>query len=1056
MCGALLAFLSLGVMYADDGGAPIVQQQRSVRGTVVDEKGEPVIGANIVIKGTPGSGTISDVDGKFSLNVQSGATLTVSCIGFKTQDVAVGNETSLKITMREDAELLDEVVVVGYGTQKSVNLTGAVAQVSSKTIENRSVTNISQALQGQVANLNITSSSGGAPGSTPNINIRGYTGLGTPASPLIVIDGIQGGDINTINMNDVESVSVLKDAASAAIYGSSAPYGVILITTKKGQKGQKATITYNNNIGFAQPVNLPKMANSLTFVEEYNKAAANASMNPVFSEADIQRLKDYQSGALKDQTIKNPTEGADGWLRGHANNDWFKIFFKDNSFRQQHNIGVSGGGERSGYFVGLGYNQQDGMYRYGDDWQKKYSIRANLTAELTKWMSFNFRGSFIKNEIDRPAIYSNLTGWTDNYMLYIGNQWPVYPVFYPNGEYNTMIVLQRESGRYKKIDDNAVLTGEFVLRPAKGWDITANYTYDVLYTHLSNHIKTIYTTRPSGAKALVGASSPNSLERRQNWNQHHAVNLFSSYEKEISGHSFKALVGYTQELYNNMDSWASASELYSDAVPSLSLAYGSNRNVGDGASQLAIRGGFGRINYNYNEKYLLELNGRYDGTSRFLKDVRHKFYPGISAGWVVSRESFWTPLESAVNFLKLRGSYGSLGDQSAVGGYYPFYPSLGVGTPSSANYLFSTGRESFVSNPGLVNPYLTWVTATTLDFGADFGFFNNRLTVSYDRYRRQAVDYVGPAAALPSILGTSAPATNNAEIETNGWELTLGWRDHINDFSYEVKGVLSDYTGKIIRYPNPNKINSTWYDGMSMGEIWGYETVGLFQNEAEIAAAADQSKISANKWVPGDVHYKDLNGDGIISWGDNTVDNPGDRKVIGNSTPRYSYGLNLNASWKGFDLTLFFQGVGKRDIAFTNDSYVPNSYIFGIVGDLWQSCVFEQHLDRWSETNPDGYLPRAYMNIDQMKKNTQVQTRYLLDGSYLRVKNLQLGYNLPASLIKKIEFEKVRLFVNVENLATFTNLMKVMDPEFNSGDWQTGAKAYPLQRTWAFGVNVTF
>jgi len=526
-------------------------------------------------------------------------------------------------------------------------------------------------------------------------------------------------------------------------------------------------------------------------------------------------------------------------------------------------------------------------------------------------------------------------------------------------------------------------------------------------------------------------------------NQHFAINAFTSYEMNLGDHYFKALAGFTQELSDNLRLRGSNDYLYTDEIPMLSMTYGTNRSASDAASQLAIRGGFGRINYSYKDKYLLELNGRYDGTSRFMKEHRMKFYPGMSAAWVASNESFWEPLHEYVNRLKLRVSYASLGDQSFTSNWYPFYPALGNNLSTSTQWIFSGGRENQFWSPALVNYDLTWVTTSSIGFGVDLTFLNNRLNLSYDYYKRYAKDFAGPGDAIPAILGTGAPLLNNAETETKGFEITLGWKDKIGNVNYGISGVLGDYIGKVTKYNNPTKLlSNVWYDGMTLGEIWGYETVGLFKDQAEIDNV-NQSYINAN-WYVGDVHYKDLNDDGKINIGDNTLDNPGDRKIIGNSTPRYNFGVNLNAEWKEFDFTAFFQGVGKRDFWFSSDA----NFFWGFAGNEWQASYFTVHTNRWTESNPNGYFPRAYFNTS---KNRQTQTRYLQNAAYLRFKNMQIGYTIPRTLTTKINIQKVRLFMNAENLATFTKLMNIIDPEIVNGD----AKVYPLQRTWAFGINIT-
>lgn len=1028
--------------------------RKVITGNVKDDRGELLLGVSILIKGTS-QGTVTDIDGNYSIEVPDDQSVLVfTYLGYKTKELSVSGKAKLNVVLMEDTQNLEEVVIVGYGTMKKENLTGAVAQLKGDALESRPVTNISQALQGTVANLNISSSGGGAPGSKPSINIRGYTGFGLNSdgnmesksqSPLIIIDGIQGGDLNSINMEDVESISVLKDAASTAIYGSSAPYGVIIINTKKGKRGSKATITYNNNFGFAQPINLPHMLNSLDFANLYNEAADNAGIARPFTDENIQRLKDYQAGILKDETIANPAAGTDDWLTwtGNGNNDWFDVFFKNVSFSQQHNIGVSGGTDKSNYYVGLGYNQKNGMYNYGDDAYKRYNMRTNLSINLTNWLTFNTRGSYSRATTDSPNTYEGKTG---GYMHQIARKWPTAPLRNPDGYYSyaSDIRLQDEGGRSKATTDQAILTGEFVVTPLAGWDITANYTFDGAYIHKSDHVKTLYVTNPSGATTLYSGTSPNSFSRTNNKNQHHVINLFSSYEKQIKDHYFKAMVGYTSELYDNLEQYSGNSYLYSDDVPSLSLTYGTSPSISDKASQLAIRGGFGRINYNYKERYLVELNGRYDGTSRFLKDVRYKFYPGVSAAWVLSKENFWRPIESYVNTFKFRVSYGSLGDQGFTDSYYPFYPSMTTKAPTGSNWLFADGRHAYVSYPGLINPNLTWVTTTTIDFGVDMAFLSNRLNFTFDWYKRSAKDFVGPAEVLPSIIGASSPQTNNSAMETKGFDLSLSWKDRIGEFNYGVNFVLSDYMSKVTDYPNPTGLNTTWYKGRKVGDVWGYETVGFFQSEEEIASAPTQEKIYAT-WTPGDIRYKDQNGDNRIDWGDNTLENPGDKKILGNTTPRFSYGLTLNGDYKGFDFSVFMQGVAKRD------AWLSSNIFWGITGGQWHSSVLTTHTDRWSENNPNGYFPKYYLS-SQNDKNTQTQSRYKQNAAYMRIKNLQLGYSFPKSLISKINFERLRVYTSVDNLATFTSLIETVDPEFSAGD----GKLYPLQRTWSLGMNITF
>ncbi|MBV8253901.1 MAG: TonB-dependent receptor [Chitinophaga sp.] len=1020
----------------------------TVHGRVVDNTGSPVPGATVMVKGVK-KAAITNVNGEFHLSgIPDNAVLVVSNIGFQTQEVPVAGKSSLTIKFLPEVSQLENVVVVGYGTQKKVNLTGSVAQVSGKVLENRPITRISQGLQGMVAGLNITTNtSGGAPNATQNINVRGYTGLNATGGPLVVIDGIQGGDINAINPSDVESISVLKDAASTAIYGSSAPYGVILITTKKGKMGM-TKITYDDNFAWAQTINLPKMLNSLDFANIYNEAFANAGRAPFFSQETIDRIKAYQAGTITTQTIKDPNSNSWlNWNAGNANNDWFKIYFKKFAFSQQHNVGISGATEKSNYYIGIGYNDHAGMYNYGNDEFKRFNIRANLTSNVTNWMSFTLRSTISRSMFNTPNVYSGQTG--GNYMHQIARKFPTVSLINPDGHYSaeSNVPLHQEGGRNKITEDQPMLTGEIRLTPLKGWEIVGNYTFDGDLYDQQNQLKTVYTYLPDGSTAPTSGTTPNSFARNNYRNEHHIINAYSSYEKGFGHHNFRLLGGFTSELTNYTAYGASNSLLYSNDIPSLSLTYNTTPSVSDQIRRLAVEGFFGRFNYNYADKYLLEVNGRYDGTSRFLAGHRWKFSPGVSAGWNVDREPFWASLKEVVNAFKIRGSYGSSPDQlflgdPAISTYYPFYPSLGTTTPTNTSWLFGGNKQASVSMPPLVNSNLTWVTTTSYGIGTDIGMLNNRLGVNFDYYIRKADDFAGPAQVLPGLLGSSVPKINNAAIQTKGFELTISWNDKIGELGYGVRANLSDYKGKVVKYNNPSRTLDTWYEGQTMGEIWGYTTLGLYATDAD-AAKAPKASFWNSTWHAGDVIYKDFDGNGIINNGKNTVDSSGDLRVIGNNTPRYQYSLNLNFDYKGFDLGIFLQGVAKRD------AWIGSNYFWGIVGDEWQSSPFTAQMNRWTPTNQNGYFPKFYMSGEN-NKNTQVQTRYLQNAAYLRIKNLQLGYTLPKYMITRIHAQKVRVYMSVENLATFTKLIKTVDPELSISD----SKIYPLQRTYSCGINI--
>jgi TonB-linked SusC/RagA family outer membrane protein len=1019
--------------------------QKQVKGKVTNEKGESVPGANIRAKGS-NVATQADSEGNFSINVPDNVTkLVISFIGMETQEVSVGKD-AITVILKAESQQMQEVVIVGYGSQKKINLTGSVTQINSEILQDRPITRLTQGLQGAVGGLNIISG-GGAPNATQTINIRGFTGLGSAGSPLIVIDGVQGGDINTINADDVESISVIKDAAASAVYGSSAPYGVILIKTKQGKKGKPVTFTYNSNFAVAQPIGLPKMLNSLDFANIYNQSLANGGGAPFFNQNAIDRMKAYQNGTITTETEANTTgDSWKGWGGANANNDWYKIYFKDNSASMQHNIGVSGASENSNYYVGIGLNTKEGMYRYGDDVYNRVNIRANLSSNVTNWLTFNFRGAFSQDKFDTPNTYGGKTG--GNYMHQIGRKHPNLAFHNPDGGISdeSDILLMKEGGRNIETNDKPIFTGEFVAKFTKNWNATVNYTYDATFNNRTNHVKTLYSVLPSGTLQEIGGTAPNGFSRFFSKNQKTIVNAFTNYDLVIKKHSFKFLAGYVQELTTYSALSGSNNYLYSEKIPSISTTYGATPSVSDNANKLAIQGCFGRFNYSYDDKYLLELTGRYDGTSRFMQDVRWKAYPGISLGWNVNKEFFWTEkISEIVNTLKFRASYGSLGDQAPdLLGNYPFYPSLGTVSPTSSNWFFGSTRQPYVNTPGLVDPTLTWVTATTTNFGVDASFLNQRLTANFDMFTRKTTDYIGPSQELPGVMGISAPRTNSTAIETKGFELTLSWKDHIGAFNYGVRGILSDYTGRVTKYPNPNKLLNNWYEGQKMGEIWGFETDRYFTASDDLP---NVKQFNLTNWSAGDIKYVDLNGDGKVDWGNSTLSNPGDMKVIGNSTPRYSYSLFLDGSWKGLDYSLFIQGVGQRDF------YLNGNMFFGIVGSEWQSSLFTEHLDRWSPDNPNGYFPKSYIGGGNNWKNTENQTKYLMNAAYLRVKNLQIGYTIPESLSNKAKIKKLRFYISVENLGTISkmNAHSVLDPENAFSD----SKVYPLQRSFSMGVNIS-
>ncbi|MDR1415166.1 MAG: TonB-dependent receptor [Odoribacteraceae bacterium] len=1053
--------------------------QQRVTGTVTDKSGETLVGASVVERGTT-NGASTDVNGNFTLTVSPDATLVVRFIGYLTTNVTVqAGKTHYPVSLDSELQSLDEVVVVGYASVKKANLTGAVDQVGGRVLSERPIVSVAQALQGIVGNLNISSNTstgvggGGAPGARMSFNIRGVTGLSSGSSsssagPLFVVDGIQSQDINAINPDDIATISVLKDAASAAIYGSNAPYGVVLITTKRGGKTDKPVVTYGANFGWSSPINLPKQVNSVEWMEIMNEAGQNTRGSNFLDASTMQRIQDYFDGKITTSTVAVPSrkEWANfdnfGEGLGNDNVEWYSVFFKKNSMIQQHNLGLSGGSTNSTYYVGLGYTGKEGILRYGEDSYNRYSIRGNVSSTVNKWLTANFRGSFTRGINDSPSSTGN-----DNFMQQIAQKWPIIPMITPDGYYSEQSNIEAylHGGRNKTTDDVLVATGEIVLTPLKGWEATFNYTFtnnnvvenkDVLHYTLYDTDKVPYYSPAWTSDGFTKYTRGRDVLDRTHANYaQHTINAFTSYELDKNGHYLKGMIGFAQEAFYNYKLTVSTGSgtLYTTDLPTFNTIYGNIVSANEPTKEtLTTRGVFGRINYGYKERYLLELNGRHDGSSRYLSDVRFKFYPGVSAAWVTSLEDFWgtDAVTSKIDMLKLRVSYGSLGEQS--GGYYPFYPSLTtVAATNSANkWLFNGNRYTTISYPGIVNPKLTWITSTTIDFGVDVSALANRLLFNFDWYRRSSNDVVGPAEQLPAVLGAAAPSTNNASLKTTGFELTLTWRDKIGDFTYSARATLADSRSVVKKYPNAEKSLNTWYNGAVIGDFWGYVTEGYY-TQAEQDAGIDQARQQrlGTNWTAGDVKYKNLDDDPLITPGESTLADPGDRKIIGNSTPRYTYGITLEAAWKGFDINMFFQGIGKRDY-WMGDVAVGN--FWGLSNSEWQANLLTVHKDRWTPATPNGYFPKYYLTSGQNTKNQVAQTKYLQDASYLRFKNLQVGYTLPGELLDRLGIGKLRVYISGENLVTWTDFIKTIDPEFLSNR----GLIYPLQRTWSVGLNLSF
>ena len=1008
-----------------------------IHGSVFNVSGEAIPGVSVLIEGN-GEGTTTNAKGEFSLKANPGDKLEFTMIGYKSSSVVVKNSNFISVTLVASTITESEVVVVGYGTQKKIDLTGAINQVSSKQLENRITPNLLSSLQGLVPNLNLSyGNGGGEPGQTASFNIRGPGSL-SGGSALVLVDGVQQ-NMNSVNSADIESISILKDASAAAIYGARAAYGVILITTKKGKIGAKPLISYNDNFAFQKPTTLPKIVNSLQFVTMVNDAFANAGQGVKYSPDLITKIKQEiaDPGSLPSMVPQAGSPNQWDQTNMYGNTNAYDLFYKKYAFNQNHNLSVSGGGRSFTYFLSGGTYNQGSQYRFGDEKYNLSTITSNLSSQVTKWLTIGLDSKYTNRTYQMPHVYPAIGDFYHD----IPRRWPIWPVLDPNGHdaINTMALMQY-GGRNVTNENQFLNTLNFEIKITKNWKINGDMNYSQDYNSDNDQAKTVYMYYVDNSPYAQSYSVPNSFTNKNYKSLYSSNNIYSTYELGLGKHSFKLMAGVQSEKDQLETDSVSVTQVLSDNVPFLTTATGPITLSGS-KGHWATLGVFGRFNYNYDEKWLFEFSSRYDGTSRFQENHRYGFFPSVSLGYNVAREKFWEPLSDKISLLKVRASYGTLGNQDISGSYYPYLSTLGIN--SNLDWIMGSVRPLYITPPGLVSPNLTWETATTLNFGLDGEAFGNRLSFSYDWYNRQTDNMFGPLASYPAVLGVSPPRQNNASLVTRGFELNIGWNDRVGKIDYHARLLLSDNTTTVTKYQNNSGTLTNYYVGEKLGQIIGYTSVGLFQTAADVTKGPDQSFIGTG-WGPGDVEYKDLNGDGKVNKGANTVSSPGDQSVIGNNTPHYSYGVDLGISWKGFFLDMLWQGVMKRQV------WLGGNFLFGDSGNFNQITIFDQHLDYWRPDNTDAYFPKPYMT-SLKNKDIQVQTRYLQNAAYLRLKNLQLGYNFNPALVNKLRLGSLRIFFTGENLLTFTKLIKIFDPEDLAGVYGPG-KVYPLQTTYSMGI----
>ncbi|CAH0132660.1 TonB-dependent receptor SusC [Pedobacter sp. Bi27] len=1054
----------------------------TISGRVVDEKGDPLPGASILIKEL-NKVVQSKPDGSFSVNVPDGTyNIQVSFISYTAvtlnKVVVKSNETTtLNVTLKGETGSLNEVIVVGYGTQKRENATGAVDQITSKSIENRPITNLTQGLQGLLPNLNLKMMDG-KPTQSPSYNIRGTTSIGQGGNALILIDGFEG-DPSLLNPNDVESVSILKDAASAAIYGARGVFGVVLITTKKAEKG-RTSVSYSSNYAIKSPLQVPDyVTDGYTWAKMFAEAFVNgdgafpqnANKTQKFSQAYLDEFKKRaESGQPYNQIEVNPTTGEYIY---YGSTDYYAELYKRNTAAFENNLSVSGGSDKASFLVSGRFLNQGGLFRYNSDDYDMKNIRARGSVQVFPWLSIENNADYSVMNYHNPINVGEGGGIWRN----IADEGkPTMPLFNPDGSLTFASAYTVGDFIYGK---NGIDTRRQVFRNITGLRsnflnnklrINADFTFRNTNNDIEQKRVQVPYSNVRGVTAYVGTTTNDLLFDKRETN-YLATNIYAEFENRFGAdHYLKVMAGYNyeQSTYNRVAIQRNGI-IFEDATD-LNLALGQSINTGGGYEQWAILGGFSRLNYAFKDRYLVEVNARYDGSSKFPSDQRYGFFPSVSAGWRINKEPFWKVSDKFISDLKLRASYGSLGNGNIAS--YAFQEIFNI---SQSGVILNGVKPQTTKIPAVLPDGLTWETSTTTNLGLDLTMLSGRLTFTGDAYIRKTTDMFTFGLTPPAVFGADVPKGNYADLTTRGWEVSIGWNDRIGrsdkPFRYNVRLTLSDNKTKIDKYNNPDKLLSDYYEGQTLGEIWGYETEGFFIDDADIAAHAKQDPqmraSPSGKWFAGDIKLKDLNGDGLINVGENKVGKSGDRKIIGNSAPRYLYGINLGADWHNISFSVFFQGVGKQQWYPSTETEM----FWGQYNRPYNNIPTFHLGNMWTPEHTDAYFPRTMSRAASSNTNRTLgvaQTKYLQNVAYLRMKNLQVGYNLPSKWINKIGARSVKVFFSGENLFTYSPMYKIVkhtidvenavpsDQDLNPNSTNGDGYNYPLMKSYSFGLNIGF
>jgi TonB-linked SusC/RagA family outer membrane protein len=1023
------------------------QQQKSVSGKVTSTAGDPLPGVTVVVKGTI-NGTTTDANGNYSLtNIPVDATLAFSFVGMKSQEISVTGKTSINVILAEETVGIEEVVAIGYGTIKKVNLTGSVVIAGKEIFEDKSVPNTIAAIQGTIPGVTVIRSSG-KPGSEGyNINIRGASSVNN-VGVLVVIDGVPGQSLEELNPNDIESMSVLKDAAAASIYGSNAAGGVILVTTKKGKAG-KTVVEYSGIYGLTHAARTPHTVDSYTNFNVHNIGVRNSGVVGAFDD-DVKMA--WFKGERLDEADKYgghvqfyPGYGY-WWIDPNASNRWesaetvdhVKEFLKDYNPVQTHNLSIRGGNENNTYSVSLGYYNRQGMLKYGPDSNERYNARLNMNNELNKYFSLNTSVAFTNRNVYQPS-YGAENVLRDTY-----RHWPNDPTYQPDGNYNanrslwpSTVQEMKEGGvDTKKVyffDGRSDLTIKDIL-PGLKVNLVGSKNYTASSGILTH--RTLVYTGINGSPVFT-ANSPNDMQRTSSFSGYSSLQAFATYNRNFNeSHHFTLMGGYSYEDYKELLVTSGAKALVTNDFYSLSWGDASTKTNSDNIVTWATMAFFGRLNYDFKERYLFEADIRYDGSSRLAPETRWNFFPSFSAGWNIAKEEFFKSVKN-IQELKLRTSWGQLGNSNALG-YYDYISMLNA----ASNLPFNNTRTQYVYQTTLASPTKTWETIQTGNIALDVTTCNGKLSGSFETYVKKNKNMLANLQ-VPSIIGVGLSSYNVGELETRGWDFNLTWKDMAREFKYWITLNLSDNTNKLLKYEGKSIVaegQNFLIEGQPINTLWGYKTDGLFQSNQEYT---DYGVFISPKTGQGDMKYLDLNGDKKINVGAGTLADHGDLVSLGDTNPRYSFGVTLGFRWKGFDFSSFFQGVGKR-------KFLLNSLYLSPKNDASLAPIKEQ-LDFWTPDNPNAFWPRPYFNSGH---SYWASDYWVQDAAYIRLKNLELGFTVPQSVTRKKGVDKVRLFVSGQDLWEYTKAYSFIDPE--SLNNTAVGYTYPFYRSLSLGLNITF